>query len=156
MSVPGGPPVVPARPRARARQHVVPALVVFAGVAAFVVLALVVVSLVFLVDDEFDVKAVLVGLAGGIGMAAGVAVAAFVVGLALDVVTRSAPAVVRWAAPVPVPLVGLGLLVAGEGVLGFYPTVLGLLLCLYWAVFLAQAGVVSLFRRLRARLGAAA
>jgi len=152
MSVPGGGPAAPARPRARAREHVVPALVVFAAVAVFTVLAVVVVSLVFLVDDEFDAKAVLVGLAGGVGLAVGVAVAAFVVGLVLDVLTRSAPAAVRWAAPVPLPLVCLGLVVAGEGVLGFYPTVLGLLLCLYWGVFLAQAGVVALFRRVRARL----
>jgi hypothetical protein len=155
MSASVGGAVVPARPRVRARNHVLPALVVFAGVAAFVVLAVLVVGLVFLVDDEFDPKALVVGLAGGIGVAAGVAVVAFVVGLALDALTRSAPTAVRWAAPVPVPLVGLAIMVVGDPFTGFYPTVLGVLLCGYWVVFLAQAGVVRLYHRVRARVGGA-
>ncbi|MBI4943509.1 MAG: hypothetical protein HY830_22425 [Actinobacteria bacterium] len=151
MSASAGGAVVPARPRVRARHHVLPALVVFAAVTAVVVLALLVFSLVFLVDDEFDPKAVVLGLAGGIGAAAGVAVVAFVVGLALDALTRSAPTAVRWAAPAPLPLVGLAVMVVVDPFLGFYPTVLGMLLCAYWVVFLAQDGVVRLYRRVRAR-----
>lgn len=151
MSASAGGTTVPAPARIRARHHVLPALVVFAAVAAFTVLAVLVVSLVFLVDDEFDATALLIGLAGGIGVAVGVALAGFVVGLALDALTRSAPTAVRWAAPLPLPLVGLAVMVVGDPFLGFYPTVLGLLLCGYWVVFLAQAGVVRLYRRVRAR-----
>ncbi len=137
----------PQRPEAvRVRYHVIPALVVLAMVAAFTVGSVVVFSLVFLLDDEFDGWAVLAGLAKGTGVAVGASAACVVLGIGLDWLTRAVPAYIRWAAPVPLPLIGIVMVVIDVNSVGWYVAVLGVVFCAYWAVFLAQAVVERVVR----------
>ncbi|MBK8078452.1 MAG: hypothetical protein IPK24_23620 [Kineosporiaceae bacterium] len=129
------------------RDHVVPSALVFAVAAAITVISLVVFSLVALVDDELEPGAAVVGLVSALAVSAGLALATFVLGLALDRLTRAAPRPVRWAAPAVLPVVGLMLFLSNPDGVGFYLLVLGAALCGYWVVFLVQQGIAGWVRR---------
>jgi hypothetical protein len=138
----------------RVRRHVVPALAVLVGASTLLAVGVVVVFLVFLVDDAaepFGAREAVVGLTTIVATAIGITLAAFVVGLVLDRVTVGVPVVLRAVAPLALPLLGVAMVVAGADV-GYLAVEFGVVLCGYWAVFLLQNGLMSALRRLRASL----
>lgn len=146
-----------AEPKWRGWRHLLPALVVFIVVAAFMLLGVTVFTLVFLVDGWFQSGAVLAGVASGLGVAAGVSLATLALGLILDRLTSTAPAVIRLAAPAPLAVVGVILVsTASDGVwfyVGFYLLGFTVAMSVHWVVFLLLGAVGWSARRARARLG---
>ena len=137
----------------RLRHHLLPALAVLTVVAALFALATVVFMLVFLVDDEAELKLgeALVGGASLLGVIVGATLAVTVVGMVLDRVTLRAPLLVRVAVVAVVPLLGVILVAAGVDT-GYLVLEVSVLLVGYWAVFLGQSAVLGVGRWLRGRL----
>jgi amino acid transporter len=137
--------------------HVLATLVVFAAVATLALFATLVFGLVFLFfdepSDELSITDFVAVLAHLVVLAASVSLFTLVLGLIFDRLTSSAPALVRYVAPAMfLPLAGGVFLAAGWDTAGVYTLELGILFCLYWAVFLLQELLIRLLRRVWARV----
>jgi hypothetical protein len=124
--------------------HLLPTLLVVVCSAAILLFGALAFSAVFVIDDAFDGRAFVAGLAGAAGIALALALLCFALGAGLDRLTTGLGPAIRLPVPLPLVLAGGIWFAVDRWSYGLHLMIVGAIFVAYWMVLLVQRGIARL------------